>query len=160
MYEQLKRGFIMQMGPGGSMSQVVGLPKNSCKSITNTAWVRARFCKLQKGCTRLAPTSENVYQLLAHGRWFSPETLSSATIKTGRHDIVEILPKVTLSTINQIKSTKSVNCNPTTTTIINLYPQFTQYIASIVLYSFSTNTFKYYQNMCFFVVFLICYNSL
>ena len=32
----------------GSMSQVVGLPNNSYKSITNTAWVRARLCKLQK----------------------------------------------------------------------------------------------------------------
>ena len=35
-------------GPGGSMSQVVG-SNNSYKPITNTAWVRARLCKLQKG---------------------------------------------------------------------------------------------------------------
>jgi hypothetical protein len=28
-------------GPGGSMSWVVGLPNNSYKPITNTAWVRA-----------------------------------------------------------------------------------------------------------------------
>ena len=35
--------------PGGSMSQVVGLSNNSYKPITNTAWVRARLCKLQKG---------------------------------------------------------------------------------------------------------------
>ena len=35
-------------GPGGSMSQVVGLPNNSYKPITNTAWVRTRLCKLQK----------------------------------------------------------------------------------------------------------------
>ena len=35
-------------GGGGSMSQVVGLPNNSYKPITNTAWVRARLCKLQK----------------------------------------------------------------------------------------------------------------
>jgi hypothetical protein len=34
--------------PGGSMSYVVGLPSNSYKPITNTAWVRARLCKLQK----------------------------------------------------------------------------------------------------------------
>ena len=34
-------------GPGGSMSQVVGLPNNSYKPITNTTWVRARLCKLQ-----------------------------------------------------------------------------------------------------------------
>jgi hypothetical protein len=57
--------------------------------------------KLQKGCTRLAAASNKVYQLLAHGRWFSPA--SSAT-KTGRHDIAEILLKVALNTINQMKS--------------------------------------------------------
>ena len=35
---------------GGLMRQVVGLPKNSYKPITNTVvWVRARVCKLQKG---------------------------------------------------------------------------------------------------------------
>jgi hypothetical protein len=28
---------------------VVGLPNNSYKPITNTAWVRARLCKLKKG---------------------------------------------------------------------------------------------------------------
>jgi hypothetical protein len=33
--------------------------------------------------------------LLAHGRWFSPGTASSTT-KTGRHDIAEILLKVSL----------------------------------------------------------------
>jgi hypothetical protein len=37
--------------------------------------------------------SDKVYQLLAHGRWFSP---ASSTTKTGRHDIVEILLKVAL----------------------------------------------------------------
>jgi hypothetical protein len=46
-----------------------------------------------------------VYQLLAHGWWFSPGTPSSCTTKTGRHDIAEILLKVALNTINQIKST-------------------------------------------------------
>jgi hypothetical protein len=35
------------------------------------------------------------YQLLAHGRWFSP---ASCTTKTGRHDIAEILLKVALNT--------------------------------------------------------------
>jgi hypothetical protein len=35
-------------GPGGSMSYVIGLPNNSYKPITNTAWVRARLCKLQE----------------------------------------------------------------------------------------------------------------
>ena len=86
------------------MSQVVGLPNNSYKPITNTAWVRARLCKLQKGCTRLAAASNKVYQLLAHGRWFSLGTPASSTTKTGRHDIAEILLKVALNTTNQIKS--------------------------------------------------------
>jgi hypothetical protein len=42
-----------------------------------------------------------IYQLLAHGRWFSPGTLASSTTKTGRHDIAEILLKVALNTKNQ-----------------------------------------------------------
>ena len=37
--------------------------------------------------------SDKVYQLLAHGRWFSP---ASSTTKTGHHDIAEILLKVVL----------------------------------------------------------------
>jgi len=37
--------------------------------------------------------SDQVYQLLAHGRWFFP---ASSTTKTGRHDIAEILLKVVL----------------------------------------------------------------
>ena len=47
------------------------------------------------------------YELLAHGRWFSP---ASSTTKTGRHDIpvAEILLKVALKTINQIKSNLSL----------------------------------------------------
>jgi hypothetical protein len=83
------------------MSLVVGLPNNSYKPITNTAWVRTPLCKLQKGCTRLAAASDKVYQLLAHGRWFSPGTPASSTTKTGRHDIAEILLKVALNTKNQ-----------------------------------------------------------
>jgi hypothetical protein len=83
-------------GLGGSTSWVVGLPNNSYKPITNTAWVRAWLCKLQKGCTRLATTSDEVYQLLAHGRWFSPGTPASSTNKTSHHDIAEILLKVGL----------------------------------------------------------------
>jgi hypothetical protein len=63
-------------------------------------WVRAQLCKLQKMCTRLAVASDKVYQLLAHGRWFSPGTPASSTTKTGRHDIVEILLKVALNAIN------------------------------------------------------------
>jgi hypothetical protein len=49
----------------------------------------------------LAAASDKAYQLLAHGLWFSPD---SSTTKTGRHDIAEILLKVALNTINQLKS--------------------------------------------------------
>jgi hypothetical protein len=56
------------------------------------------FVNYKKGCTRLAATSDKVYQLLAHGQWFS---LASSTTKTGRHDIAEILLKVVLNTKNQ-----------------------------------------------------------
>jgi hypothetical protein len=63
------------------------------------------FVNYKKGCTRLAAASDKVYQLLAHGWWFSLDTLASSTTKTGRHDIAEILLKVALNTINQIKST-------------------------------------------------------
>jgi hypothetical protein len=73
------------------MSWVVGLPDNSYKSITNTAWVRTRLCRLQKGYA-----SYKVYQLHAHGRCFSSGTPASSTTKTGRHDIAEILLKVAL----------------------------------------------------------------
>ena len=82
--------------PGGSMSFVVGLPNNSNKPITNTVWVCARLCKLQKR----VHSTDKVYQLFAHGRWFSPGTLASSTSKTGRHDIAEILLKVALNTKN------------------------------------------------------------
>ena len=70
------------------------------------AWVRARLCKLQKGCTRLTAASDQVYQLLAHGRWFSPGTPASSTTKTGRYDIAEILLKVALK---HQKSNQSIN---------------------------------------------------
>jgi len=47
------------------------------------------FVNYKKGCTRLAAASDKVYQLLAHGRCFSPGTPASSTTKTGRHDITE-----------------------------------------------------------------------
>jgi hypothetical protein len=68
------------------------------------AWVRIRFCKLQKKFTRIAAPSDKVYQLLTHGQWFSPGTPVSSPTKTDRHDIAEILLKVALNTKNKIKS--------------------------------------------------------
>jgi hypothetical protein len=73
---------------------------------THTSLSPIRLCKLQKGCTRLAAASDQVYQLLAHGRWFSPDTPASSTTKTGRHDIAEILLKVALK---HQKSNQSIN---------------------------------------------------
>jgi hypothetical protein len=66
--------------------------------------------------------------LLAHGRWFSPGTPASSTTKTGRHDIVEILLKVALSTINQIK--------------LNLLKPF-GFLSLLLLIYFALQTFVY-----------------
>jgi len=52
--------------------------------------------------TRVAAASDKVYQLLTHGRWFSPGTPASSTTKTGRHNIAERGVKHNKS--NQIKS--------------------------------------------------------
>ena len=84
---------------------------NSYKPITNTAWVRARLCKLQKWVHSTGSASDKAYQLLAHDRWFSPGTPASSTTKTGRHDIAEILLKVSLNTKknNQFKTKTSLN---------------------------------------------------
>jgi hypothetical protein len=56
------------------------------------------FVNYKKGCTRLTAASDKIYQLLAHGRWFSSGTPASSTTKAGRHDIAEVLLKVALST--------------------------------------------------------------
>jgi hypothetical protein len=45
---------------------------------------------------------DKVGQRLVTGRWFSPGTPVSSTNKTDRHDIAEILLKVTLNTITLI----------------------------------------------------------
>ena len=65
-------------------------------------WIRAWLCKLQKGCTGLAALSDKVYQLLAHGQWFSPGTLASSTTKIDSHDITNIAE-------SGIKLNKSIN---------------------------------------------------
>jgi hypothetical protein len=62
------------------------------------------FVNYKNVFTRLTAASDKGYQLLAHGRWFSPDTPASSTTKTGRHDIAEILLKVALTSTNQIKS--------------------------------------------------------
>jgi hypothetical protein len=75
------------------MSCVVGLPNISYKPLTNTRGLASGFVNYKKGCTRLAATNDKAYQLLVHGRWFSPSTSAFFITKTGRHDIAEILLK-------------------------------------------------------------------
>jgi hypothetical protein len=67
------------------MSLVDGLPSYSYKIITNTLGFAPGFVNYEKGCTRFAAASGKAYQLLGHGRWFSPGTLASSITKTGRH---------------------------------------------------------------------------
>jgi hypothetical protein len=102
---------VLCEGPGwfNELGTVVGLPNNSYKPITNTAWVRAGFVNYTKGCTRLAAASDKVYQFFAHGRWFSPGTPAYSTTKTGRHDIAEILLKVALNTKKSIMYSMCTN---------------------------------------------------
>jgi hypothetical protein len=68
------------------------------------------FVNYKKGCIRLAAASDKVYQLLAHGRWFSSGTPASSTTKTSCHDIAEILLEVPLNTKNQIKLFNCLMC--------------------------------------------------
>ena len=58
------------------------------------------FVNYKKGALD-SQVSDKVYQLLAHCRWFSSGTPASSATKIGRHDVVEILLKVALNTINQ-----------------------------------------------------------
>ena len=76
---------------------------------TSPSPIRRRFApgfvNYKKGCTRLTAASDNVYQLLAYGRWFSPV---SSTTKTGCHDIAEILLKVALNAKNHHHQSSSM----------------------------------------------------
>jgi hypothetical protein len=46
------------------------------------------FVNYKKGALDLQPQVIKFTScLLAHGRWFSPDTLASSTTKTGHHDI-------------------------------------------------------------------------
>jgi hypothetical protein len=71
------------------------------------------FANYKKGCTRLAAASDKVYQLLAHGQWFSPGTPASFTTKTGRHDIAESGIKHTKKQQQKIYILKYLHCKKT-----------------------------------------------
>ena len=93
---------LCREGTGASMSQVVGLPNNSYKPITNTAWVHVRLCKLQKkGALDSQPQVINFTSCLPMVGGSLSGTPASSTTKAGCHDIAEILLKVALNTINQ-----------------------------------------------------------
>ena len=49
------------------------------------------FVHYKTGCTRLAAACDKVYQLLAHGRWFSPGTLALKHQKSINQSIVMLL---------------------------------------------------------------------
>jgi hypothetical protein len=68
--------------------------------------------------TRLAAASDKVYQLLAHGQWFSLGIPASSTTKAGRHDIAEILLKVALKHQNFNQSTLC-NIHPVNYTLLS-----------------------------------------
>jgi hypothetical protein len=58
-------------------------------------WVRI---SIKSRCTTLC---DKVCQWLATGRWYSSDPPVSSTNKTDRHDLTEIVLKVTLNTIKQ-----------------------------------------------------------
>jgi len=53
-------------------------------------------------------TRDKVYQLHAHGWWFSPCTLASFATETDYHDVAEIVLTVMLNTKNQINASCNV----------------------------------------------------
>ena len=93
----------------------------------------------KKGYTRLAAASEKVYQLLAHGRWFSPGTPVSSTTKTARHDIAESgvkTPEIKSRYLPQIWQLTSRSRNKRTTNeseLSHFKPQL--YISPQIIYS-------------------------
>jgi hypothetical protein len=76
--------------------------------------------------------------LLARGRWFSPGTPTSSTTKTGRHDIAEILLKVALNTMNQIKSNQIFYCSAKKGKFVTVFITFV--VMDINLSVFSLHT--------------------
>jgi hypothetical protein len=67
------------------------------KQTKKGAWVRARLCKLQKRCTRLAAQVIKFTSCLPMVGGSLRVLRPSSTTKTGRHDIAEILLKVTFN---------------------------------------------------------------
>ena len=87
-------------GSSGSMSQVVRLPNNSYKPITNTAWLRTHFVNYKKGALDSQPQVITFTSCLP----MVGDSPASSTTRTCHHDIAEIMLKLALNTKNQIKS--------------------------------------------------------
>jgi hypothetical protein len=103
------------------------------------------FVNYKKGCTWLAAACDKVYQLLAHGQWFSPGTSASSTTKTGRHDIAEILLKVALK--HQKSKIKSCMCLSCYVIYVFSLPCYIIYVFSLpcyVIYVFSLPCYVIY----------------
>jgi hypothetical protein len=79
--------------------------------------------------------------LLAHGRWFSPDTPVSSTTKAGRHDIAEILLKVALSTNIKSSQTKYITIWNKLSLRREKWSSFMQSLTKIT-YIISHNLFK------------------
>jgi hypothetical protein len=76
---------------------------------------RARLCELQKGCTRLAAACDKVYQLLPHGRWFSPGIPAFSTTNTGRINrgfliFADFVVHLNYKNINPTKYNDTIDC--------------------------------------------------
>jgi hypothetical protein len=78
-----------------------------CIEVIYGLLINSRFYCLNILLKKVNLYLNKICQLFAHGRWFSPDIPASSTTKIGRHDIAEILLKVALNSINQIKSIKS-----------------------------------------------------
>jgi hypothetical protein len=59
--------------------------------IDRNIFLSASLCKLQKRCSQLAAASDKVYQLLAHGRWFSAGTRNKIAAGVGGQQTALIL---------------------------------------------------------------------
>ena len=88
--------FVMFMWRGPAR-MVVGINNYLCNQCISplTLWIRI---SLMRGVLDTT-LCDKVYQWLAAGRWFSPDTPVSSTNETDCHDITEILLEVALNTI-------------------------------------------------------------
>jgi len=77
---------------------------NQCLS-PSMLWIRI---SVKARCTTLC---DKVCQWFVTGWWFSPGSPVSSTDKTDRHNITEILLKVSLNTIKQTNKHKSLICD-------------------------------------------------